>query len=268
MTRNLFILTCVVLLNACAGSSMAPVEDESFESPKTRVHSRGASSSAKTTASRKTKPSAGQHVVKSGDTLYSIAFAAGYDYRKIARWNDIGAPYTIIPGDIIRLMPPPQKSAAKSKREKKSANKSASGKTRPTPAPKTTRTLPNVPVKRWIWPVQGRLVSQYSPKNGNKGLKIAGKRGTPIRAAASGKIVYAGSGLKGYGNLVIIKHNDVYLSAYAHNRRLLVREGSLVRQGQKIGEMGNSGTNKVMLHFEIRRNGTPVNPIRYLPKKT
>ena len=196
--------------------------------------------------------------MRSGDTLYSIAFAAGHDYRTIAGWNGIRAPYTIKPGDVIRLRPPKGSTPPP---------KTGGSKTRAYPLPDAGPPAPNDPVKRWIWPVQGKVINSYSPSRGNKGLNIAGKAGAPVRAAAGGKIVYAGNGLKGYGNLLIIKHNNEYLSAYAHNRRLLVREGSLVKQGQKIGEMGNSGTRRVMLHFEIRRNGNPVNPIRYLPKQ-
>jgi lipoprotein NlpD len=120
---------------------------------------------------------------------------------------------------------------------------------------------------RWQWPTQGKLRNGYNPAKGKKGLDIEGKEGQPILAAAQGKVVYSGDGLIGYGNLVIIKHNDAYLSAYGHNRRLLVKEGNTVKTGQKIAEMGDSGKQGVILHFEIRRDGKPVDPLRYLPKQ-
>jgi lipoprotein NlpD len=119
----------------------------------------------------------------------------------------------------------------------------------------------------WRWPTGGNIRNRFDPSGGKKGLDIEGKMGQPIYAAAGGKVVYSGDGLIGYGNLIIIKHDSTYLSAYGHNRRLLVKEGSEVKQGQKIAEMGDSGKQGVILHFEIRRDGKPVDPLRYLPKK-
>jgi lipoprotein NlpD len=122
--------------------------------------------------------------------------------------------------------------------------------------------VPNVAVAKWIWPTQGKVLNSFSFFN--KGINIAGPMGEPIMAAAAGRIVYCGDGLRGYGNLIIIKHNNLYLSAYAHTQTPLVKEGQWVKQGQKIAEMGNSGTNKVMLHFEIRQAGKPINPLPLL----
>lgn len=130
---------------------------------------------------------------------------------------------------------------------------------------KTTQRLQNRTI-HWQWPTTGKLVTRYSPSDGKKGLDIQGKIGQPIKAAAAGKVVYSGNGLIGYGNLIIVKHSDTYLSAYGHNRRLLVKEGAMVKQGEKIAEMGDSGKEGVMLHFEIRRDGKPVDPLGYLPK--
>ncbi|MGI2259132.1 peptidoglycan DD-metalloendopeptidase family protein [Shewanella sp. GXUN23E] len=122
-------------------------------------------------------------------------------------------------------------------------------------------------VSRWVWPVQGKLIGTFSPSGqGNKGIKIAGKRGAMIRSAAEGRVVYAGNALRGYGNLVIIKHSDNYLSAYAHADKILVKEKQRIDAGQAVATMGSTGTNQVMLHFEIRYHGQSVNPLKYLPK--
>ena len=119
----------------------------------------------------------------------------------------------------------------------------------------------------WVWPTEGRIVAGFSPRAGLKGIDISGKYGQTIRSAAAGKVVYAGAGLRGYGKLIIVKHNEVFLSAYAHNRKILAREGIRVAAGQRIAEMGDTGTDRVKLHFEIRKDGRPVNPIHYLPKQ-
>jgi lipoprotein NlpD len=120
--------------------------------------------------------------------------------------------------------------------------------------------------KGWLWPVSGQIVRQFSPQNElSKGIDIAARIGTSIKSSRSGSVVYAGNGLKGYGNLIIVRHDDVYLSAYAHNRKILVKEGHLVKQGQRIAELGSSGTQSPKLHFEIRKHGKPINPLTLLP---
>ena len=142
--------------------------------------------------------------------------------------------------------------------------------TKPTTSTKKVTTTTSSSNKRltWRWPTSGKILSTYSKSAaGRKGIDIAGKSGQSIIAAASGKVVYSGNGLPRYGNLLIIKHNDVYLSAYAHNKTLLVKEGQLVKAGQKIALLGRSGTQQNQLHFEIRRNGKPVDPMRFLPKR-
>jgi len=220
--------------------------------------------------------------VKPGDTLYSIAWRYGYDPREVAAWNNIPAPYTIRPGQHIYMIPPYQKRARNNlprERVASSRPSTTSSHTVRTPVHTTTATsagsrhkvektqtrLQNRKV-RWQWPTHGKLLNKYSPSKGKKGVDIRGELGQPVKAAAAGKVVYSGNGLIGYGNLIIVKHNDTYLSAYGHNRRLLVKEGTMVKQGQKIAEMGDSGKEGVLLHFEIRREGKPVNPLRYLPK--
>jgi lipoprotein NlpD len=223
--------------------------------------------------------------VRPGDTLYSIAWRYGYDHREVAAWNNIPAPFTIHPGQRLYIISPYQRGERKNlPRDRAAATATGGGSAAPSRKPaaavatsrpatssasrkveKTATKLHNRRV-HWQWPTSGKLVTKYSPANGKKGLDIGGKLGQAIKAAADGKVVYSGSGLIGYGNLIIIKHNDMYLSAYGHNRRLLVKEGTMVKQGQKIAEMGDSGKNGVTLHFEIRRDGKPVDPLGYLPK--
>ncbi|HHJ12604.1 MAG TPA: LysM peptidoglycan-binding domain-containing protein [Chromatiales bacterium] len=222
--------------------------------------------------------------VRPGETLYSIAWKHGLAYRVLAHWNGIRPPYRIYPGQRLYLRPhashhPPPKKARASGRKPgthaapaaaaKPASKPASSTARK-PKPRKQQTTAGRPPARltWTWPLRGRILRGYrEDAPGRKGIDIAGKPGQPVVAAASGKVVYAGSGLAGYGNLLIIKHNSRFFSAYAHNRRLLVREGSRVKKGQKIAEVGDTDADRPMLHFEIRRDGRPVNPLRYLPRR-
>lgn len=227
--------------------------------------------------------------VSAGDTLYSIAWRYGYDHQEVASWNNIPPPFIIHPGDHIYLIPPgtevrdnlPRNRVAGTSIQASAApvdtgNGGEETATRPSTASvvntlrskveNTYQRLKNSTV-RWAWPTTGKLLSGYVPSKGKKGLDIAGRIGQPIRAAANGTVVYSGSGLIGYGKLVIIKHSDTYLSAYGHNRSLLVKEGRTVKQGEVIAEMGDSGKDGIMLHFEIRRNGKPVDPMSYLPKR-
>ena len=213
------------------------------------------------------------HTVEAGQTLYSIAWTYGYDYRVVAKWNQITAPFTINLGQRIRVAPPAEfdtRTASRAKgdsqndnqRQSKLASARQNGKNNVNSWSKTTKKI------NWQWPVSGKVVSDPSAsRSGRKGIDILGNINQPVFAAAGGEVVYSGSGLRGYGKLVIIKHDDVYLSAYAHNNRLLVKEGESINQGQKIATMGNSGTDKVMLHFEIRRDGKPIDPLRQLPRR-
>lgn len=214
--------------------------------------------------------------VRRGDTLYSIAWQHGLNVNQLAGMNTIRKPYTIYIGQRLRVRPgstplpataPPQPkpAAQKSARSAPQPATSASPATRPAAA-KPAPQLPSV-VKSWVWPTQGRVMNGYRPDApGKKGIDISGKKGQPVKAAAAGKVVYSGSGLVGYGRLIIIKHNETLLSAYGHNSKLLVSEGDYVKAGQEIANMGSSGTDRTQLYFEIRKNGKPVNPLRYLPK--
>ncbi len=221
----------------------------------------------------------GQHVVQRGDTLYSIAFRFGWDWKALAARNGINAPYTIVPGQVIRFSNGSSVPVmAQAPVATKKAAPAPAARAKPVPVSKpanpittTQKTSPPVAVGqsgKWLWPAAGTLVGMFSSNTSlNKGIDIAGTLGQPIVATAAGSVVYAGSGLRGYGELVIIKHDDTFISAYGHNRRLLVQEGQAVKAGQQIAEMGSTGTEQVKVHFEIRRQGKPVDPLQYLPKR-
>ncbi len=209
-----------------------------------------------------------RHRVQPGESLYSIAWAYGLDYHVLAAWNHIRPPYTIYPGQVLRVrgLRRPETGRPPAKRSAPARSPRAARARRPRHAPGRGRWHGRSSPLAWRWPVRGPLLRRYHPGGiGKKGIAIGGRPGTPVRAAAAGRVVYAGSGLVGYGRLIIVKHNDTYLSAYGHNRRLLVREGQRVRAGQVIATLGSSGATRPMLHFEIRRNGRPVDPLRYLP---
>lgn len=206
------------------------------------------------------------YTVKRGDTLYSIGWAIKQDYKAVARWNGIRSPYVITTGQRLRMYPPKQKATYKSKTNYKKPASSSRKSTKKSAGKSTYKSKPpQGKVKRWRWPtVSRRLASSFSPSVSRDGIDIAGKHGDAIYATADGQVVYAGSGLRGFGKLIIIKHNKTYLSAYAHNQSILVAEGQNVKAGKKIGRMGSNGKGSARLHFEIRKNGKPVNPSNYL----
>ncbi|WP_406564698.1 peptidoglycan DD-metalloendopeptidase family protein [Marinobacter subterrani] len=230
----------------------------------------------------------GRHVVQPGETLYSIAWRYGRDYRELGSANGIGPPWTLKVGQVLRL---DLRGTVTSGRQTNSASRrEASGHDhrnrvsvpRPTaesaPKPSVTRAprrgaplgsqTQTVARIEWRWPHVGTVIARYSTSGKvNKGIDIAGQAGDAVRAAATGNVVYAGNGLLGYGNLIIVNHNEHYLSAYAHNRKILVQEGEDVNAGQVIAELGSSGAERPMLHFEIRKDGNPVDPVHYLPPR-
>jgi lipoprotein NlpD len=193
-------------------------------------------------------PKTGIHRVTKGETLYEIAWRYGLDYRYLAQRNHIEAPFTIRTKQIIYLT---------GRDHRKAPVQSAA--IVPTLIVQRKEREPNYSSSGWKWPAAGKIIASFSATN--KGVNIANNAGAPIYAAAGGKVVYSGNGLRSYGNLIIIKHNSLYLSAYAHNRRIWVKPGDWVKKGQKIAEMGNTGSDKIMLHFEIRRAGKPINPL-------
>ena len=258
MSFSRLIYGAFVLLCACnTGGNFAPVDD---------LH-KGSSIASKT------------YVVSRGETLYSIAWSHNMRFRGLADANNISAPYTIYPGQVLQMVDRPPAASRTTKSTK--VTSAGSTQTRPPAAVKTganksvsaaTTGSINLDASqypfRWQWPANGKFIRAYQASGAvHKGIDIQGKLGEPVHAANSGIVVYAGSGLKGYGNLLIIKHNEYYLSAYGHNSKLLVKEGDKVRSGQQIARIGDTGTNEFKLHFEIRRDGKPVDPLKLLPKK-
>jgi len=266
----------LVFLAGCGHHQPAPVEEQSSVSVKRQINSDGT------------------YHVRSGDTLYAIAFNYGLDPQNVAKWNGISSPYVIYPGQKLRLLAPTagsrgkenssavQISTAKAPGQvttRTVASPTQSKQTRSSPAPtagKTSKTAApaNTPVSNkadptnWKWPTNGSVLRAYVANDpARNGLDIAGKEGQAIVASAGGQVVYSGNGLIGYGELIIIKHSEKMLSAYAHNRVRLVAEGERVSSGQKIAELGRNAGNEEILHFEIRARGKPVNPLIYLPKK-
>jgi lipoprotein NlpD len=237
-------------------------------------------------------PPPGYYRVKPGDTLYRIALENGQNYRDIATWNNLTNPNQIEVDQLLRVVPPGANVAAATPGVATSpiaggavqaaplAGSATSATAGVTPAPpiygsgSTATTIPPQPAASdaaaavgnivFSWPVRGPLLGTFDDAK-NKGVNIGGATGDPVRASADGRVVYAGNGLRGYGNLIIIKHDATYLTAYAHNGALMVKEGDAVTKGQKIAEMGNSDSDRVMLHFEVRRQGKPVDPLKYLP---
>lgn len=261
------VLVCVTL-SGCAGTGAV--------APLGRAPPRGSSPGPAPAPAR-----TDVHTVRSGETLYAIAWRYGLDYRDLAQWNAVAEPFTIFPGQRLRVTRPvvmPVKVAPAPQPPRQRAQASA-----PPPAPASPQ--PSTPVPRlstpatlgdaaaiddhtidaWSWPTRGPILGSFG-KGAGKGIDIGGSRGSAITAAAPGYVVYSGSGLRGYGKLIIVKHNKRYLSAYAHNDHLHAKEGDTVKSGQRIADMGSTDSKVVKLHFEIRRDGQPVDPARYLPR--
>jgi lipoprotein NlpD len=224
----------------------------------------------------------GYYQVKKGDTLYAIAFKLGFDFKRLARINGIKAPYQIYAGQRLKLsgsVAAKQQGSKKAKvvtnqpKTQKPTSKTVQSNStqKPAPTPKIAQDSSaiydsNRSVKDWQWPVDKQIKKQFSSKkDGLKGIALGGKVGQSIKSAAAGRVVYTGNGLVGYGNLIIIKHSEHLLSAYAHTASIKVKEQQLVRAGQVIATMGKNDVGQVQLHFEIRNQGRPVNPLKYLP---
>lgn len=207
------------------------------------------------------------YVVRQGDTLYAIAWRHNLDPQQLAQWNRLGSGNLIYPGQEIRLSPPD----GWQPETRRAASRSSAPIPRQSSGERPSARPPSAPVKppsEWVWPTDGQLSSRFGEGDlGGKGVDIRGREGQPIRAASGGEIVYSGSGLIGYGQLIIIKHNDAFLSAYGYNRKLSVKEGDRVKSGQEIAQMGTGPGKEPAVHFEIRLNGKPVDPLRYLPAR-
>ncbi len=291
--KGVAVVTLLTALMVSAGCSTrrlaqpAPVEDRSGSMPVDVKGLPGAENAGKP----------GYYTVRPGDTLFRIALDSGQTWRDVQAWNNLANPNTIEVGQVLRVAPPvgsAQASAASvapvpgvavpgtattspvAPTGVVSRPLSATGTTvpatpsviTPTPAPAAAATPEPAGADelKFVWPAQGAVIANFDEAK-NKGVSIAGRIGDPVVAAADGRVVYSGAGLRGYGNLIILKHNNTYLTAYAHNQALLVREDQAVKQGQKIAEMGSSDTDRVKLHFEVRRLGKPVDPLGFLPKK-
>ena len=251
-TICLMVLGAVILAACSSGGYRAPVVEIGEE----------AVSSQRTTVMLGNGPS---HRVNEGESLYAIAWMYDLDYKALAAVNNIHEPYIIFPGQELNLDITNETTTSTSintNQNPQVISRNTSGNAQSRPADTGNSLL------RWVWPAQGNIVGTFSNSNNeNKGIDIAGNSGDPVLAAESGEVVYAGNGLLRYGELVIIKHNDQFLSAYAHNSSINVREGDVVNRGQQIANLGSTGIDRNMLHFEIRLAGSPVDPQSYLPPR-
>ena len=275
------IATAVVIAAGCSSRSLsrAPVEDRGTSSSRPVP---GSAPGAVDMTGVKQLPGfenagkPGFYTVKPGDTLIRIGLETGQNFRDIVRWNNLENPNLIEVGQVLRVVPPgsdsslvvtrPVTSGTAATTTAAAPGRPASAASAPVASASSTQPPATEDDIAWIWPAQGKLIAGFDDVK-NKGFDIDGKVGDPIIAAGDGRVVYAGAGLRGYGNLIILKHNNTFLTAYAHNQTLLVKEDQSVKKGQKIAEMGNSDADRVKLHFEIRRQGKPVDPARYLPAR-
>ena len=290
--RGALALCALAWLAGCASTSnRAPVEDRNPAAPRPAAVAAAASApaaSAAETPAVKLPPGIenagkpGYYTVKTGDTLIRVGLDNGQNWRDIARWNGIDNPNLIEVGQVLRVAQPgADANGAVTKpvtvagrvEGKPLDGKPAAPAAAASAASGAAPVAPPAPVPRdadedlnWMWPAGGAVLAGFDDSK-TKGLVIGGKAGDPVYASADGRVVYAGAGLRGYGNLVIIKHNATFLTAYAHNQTLLVKDEQAVRRGQKIAEMGSSDAERVQLHFEIRRQGKPIDPARLLPSR-
>jgi len=274
------MLAAVLLAAGCASRSPtnAPVEDRGTFGGRPQPGSVD-SGSVKQLPGFENAGKPGYYTVKPGDTMIRIGLENGQNWRDIVRWNNLENPNIIEVGQVLRVVPPTSENPLVVTRPVSPGSAPASSTppaqaasaAKPASAPASASPVPAATASgdediAWIWPAQGTMVAGFDEAK-NKGLDISGKAGDAVVASADGRVVYAGAGLRGYGNLVILKHNNTFLTAYAHNQTLLVKEDQNVKKGQKIAEMGNSDADRVKLHFEIRRQGKPVDPAKYLPAK-
>jgi len=284
--------TAVLVLAGCGSKPItrAPVEDRSNQAPPQSVSTDPRTQAVKQPPGFENAGKPGYYTVKPGDTLIRIGLESGQSHKDISRWNALENPNKIEVGQVLRIVPPVANETVSAKpvvaatstttalppasSPAPAASTAASAPAKAASAPASAPAATPAPVAAsggddtvaWMWPTNGAVLAGFDEVK-NKGVDIAGNAGDPVLAAAEGKVVYAGSGLRGYGNLIILKHNNTYLTAYAHNQTLLVKEDQTVKRGQKIAEMGNSDADRVKLHFEVRKQGKPVDPTKYLPAR-
>ena len=284
--------TAVLVLAGCGSKPItrAPVEDRSNQAPQQSVSTDPRTQPVKQPPGFENAGKPGYYTVKPGDTLIRIGLESGQSHKDISRWNALENPNKIEVGQVLRIVPPVANETVSAKpvvaatstttalppasNPAPAASTAASAPAKAASAPASAPAATPAPVAAsggddtvaWMWPGNGAVLTGFDEVK-NKGVDIAGSAGDPVLAAAEGKVVYAGSGLRGYGNLIILKHNNTYLTAYAHNQTLLVKEDQTVKRGQKIAEMGNSDADRVKLHFEVRKQGKPVDPTKYLPAR-
>ncbi len=272
------------LLVGCGSTAIhrAPVEDRGSQAKKpSAAVVDAAAQAAKLLPGYENAGKPGYYSVKPGDHLIRIGLEHGQSYKDIARWSNIDNPDRIEVGQVLRIVPPVNEGVvakpvviskvapvAMAPLQPATANKPVPPLAAATPAAPAPSATPNGADEEpgFIWPNNGTVLASFDEVK-NKGVDIAGAAGDPVLAAADGRVVYAGAGLRGYGNLVILKHNNTYLTAYAHNQKLLIKEDQSVKKGQKIAEMGSTDSDQVKLHFEVRRQGKPVDPSKYLPAR-
>ena len=289
MTQAPRLALLTILIGLVAGCSTTTRQAPVVERPVTAAPSRPAPARVEEAPKQDER---GMYTVRKGDTLLRIALDVGENYRDLVTWNNLANPDDIKVGQVLRVsqpggersanvqtqpvpMPPPATVPRKTEpRADKTPYSEGKVATTTPPATTTTPAAPAAPAAAagdearlsWMWPSEGRVIATFDDGR-NKGVDIAGKAGQQVVAAGAGKVMYAGSGIRGYGNLVIVKHSNSLLSAYAHNRSILVKEGQNVNKGQAIAEMGDSDADRVKLHFEIRQQGKPVDPSKFLPNR-
>jgi lipoprotein NlpD len=278
MVSALMLVVAGLVLGGCASKAVnrAPVEERGATIGKAApVVTDPAAAAVKQLPGFENAGKPGYYTVKPGDTLIRIGLDHGQGAKDIARWNALENPNRIEVGQVLRVEPPVAVAAtgvvARPVAQGTAIPLASASAPTAAPAPATASVSKPVAAAgddevNWIWPTGGPVLSGFDEVK-NKGLDIGGSAGDPVLAAADGRVVYVGAGLRGYGNLIILKHNNTYLTAYAHNQTMLIKEDQSVKKGQKIAEMGNSDADRVKLHFEVRRQGKPVDPAKYLPAR-
>jgi lipoprotein NlpD len=277
----LLMVVCSVVMAGCSSRALnrAPVEDRGTGvSKSSSAVMDPATQVVKQPPGFENAGKPGYYTVKPGDTLIRIGLDHGQGAKDLARWNSVENPNRIEVGQVLRVVPPVATAESAVVTKPVTTGNATPVASAPVPAASVAKPAPPPPSAAastvstaeeeiaWIWPTHGTVLAGFDEVK-NKGLDIGGAAGDPVLAAADGRVVYVGAGLRGYGNLIILKHNNTYLTAYAHNQTLLIKEDQSVRKGQKIAEMGSSDADRIKLHFEVRRQGKPVDPAKYLPAR-